>query len=745
MNPGPAPRPPADRPRLETTPSTTSFPGTMAGLNVNSPASSMYSNSNSIGSAANSFLPLNRSQSSSSGLGGVAVVKQGYARVKEDGFKGVWWSNKYLILREYSLDFHKNESSPKISFSIQLRDVTGVSRIESPQYAFEITRVANPSAASSNNSVANRDLPQKTIMCQVKTDDETYDWIDSIYSRCPGIGGVSNPTNFSHQVHVGFDPTSGAFVGLPPEWEKLLNASAITKEDYKKNPQAVIEVLEFYSDITKRANNPEQFSSLAPTPSVNANQNKQLGFNMAGSASTGSRGPPTLPASDSQRPDSLKSDRTREIPPRSETTTPVMDQRRPSGHGQLPLQQSRPQVPHMPYSANESPNQDQRRVEQEAQMREREHREREREREREKEREREREREIEEQEEYNASLPRTRQPAAKQEVGMFGADGDDSSYRSSPSEKSRQQPSGSLRNMTAQRPAPAAPTTQNGTASGSSRPAQSAGQKPGSSTTDSSGPKPDSLRTRPKHDRGPQRAQSPRFPTTTNGQTNHTRAPANGAHGATSAVSQGQSRLPAPVSAPKPLNVSAKQSSSAQKAETDPIKMAEAALTKKEPASSREKDVRMSSMNEQEIMAKLKTVVSKDDPNLSYSKQKKIGQGASGSVYVAKVKDNAVSATAQAVLHAQGSKGQVAIKQMDLNNQPRKELIVNEIIVMKDSKHPNIVNFLDAFLRGNSTELWVVMEYMEGGALTDVIDNNSSISEDQIATICLEVCQELHR
>jgi hypothetical protein len=28
---------------------------------------------------------------------------------------------------------------------------------------------------------------------------------------------------------------------------------------------------------------------------------------------------------------------------------------------------------------------------------------------------------------------------------------------------------------------------------------------------------------------------------------------------------------------------------------------------------------------------------------------------------------------------------------------------------------------------------------MEGGALTDVIDNNPSISEDQIATICFEV------
>ena len=95
---------------------------------------------------------------------------------------------------------------------------------------------------------------------------------------------------------------------------------------------------------------------------------------------------------------------------------------------------------------------------------------------------------------------------------------------------------------------------------------------------------------------------------------------------------------------------------------------------------------------------------------------------ASGSVYVANVI---------------GSKETVAIKQMDLAAQPRKELIINEIFVMKESRHENIVNFLDSFLVG-SGELWVVMEYMEGGSLTDVIDSNKMV-EPQIANISHQV------
>lgn len=68
-----------------------------------------------------------------------------------------------------------------------------------------------------------------------------YGWLDSIYDRCPSMGGVSHPTGFSHRVHVGFDPVTGGFVGLPVEWERLLKGSALTENDMAKTPQAVME------------------------------------------------------------------------------------------------------------------------------------------------------------------------------------------------------------------------------------------------------------------------------------------------------------------------------------------------------------------------------------------------------------------------------------------------------------------------------------------------------------------------
>jgi p21-activated kinase 1 len=122
-----------------------------------------------------------------------------------------------------------------------------------------------------------------------------------------------------------------------------------------------------------------------------------------------------------------------------------------------------------------------------------------------------------------------------------------------------------------------------------------------------------------------------------------------------------------------------------------------------------------------DIVAKLNAICTNADPTLRYKQFNKIGQGASGGVFTA---------------YEVGSNKCVAIKQMNLEQQPKKDLIINEILVMKDSKHKNIVNFMDSFLVKG--DLWVVMEYMEGGSLTDVVTFNI-MSEGQIAAVCREV------
>ncbi|CAL1535813.1 unnamed protein product [Lymnaea stagnalis] len=130
-------------------------------------------------------------------------------------------------------------------------------------------------------------------------------------------------------------------------------------------------------------------------------------------------------------------------------------------------------------------------------------------------------------------------------------------------------------------------------------------------------------------------------------------------------------------------------------------------------------------MSDGEVNAALRSLATPGDPQDKYDIQKKLGAGASGRVCMAKCKD---------------SDHVVAIKMMDLNNQPKKELIITEIEVMKLYRHENIVNFLDCYYIGD--ELWVVMEYLDGGALTDVV-TETIMKEGQIAAVCRECLKAL--
>ncbi|KAB5593759.1 P21 activated kinase [Ceratobasidium theobromae] len=447
------------------------------------------------------------------------IVKSGEVSVKEEGLTSWIWSRKWMVLKEQTLSFHKNE--------------------------------------------------------------------DEIYNRSP-LMGVSNPTNFVHKIHVGFDPVSGAFTGLPEQWTKLLTSSAITREDYAKNPQAVLEVLEFYTDHQKREN--EEMSGI-PASRMAPNMGSGDGHSV--------------------------------VPPRFQAGTGLAGAVAPSaGPSQVRNPPSgTPSIPHRPSQSNTRPPNE------------------------------------------------VRRPPVKPSVASI--------------QQLDQQP-------IAPSNAPSAATF----ASQERYQAQRANDQADQSRLNAA-VRDLSLDEQPEAPAPPRVKQEP------------------------PKVLKAERPPPPPPSAP-----------AAEKEEAPALTgtaAAAAALegTNKPKATAAAAERRISTMTEAQIMDKLRSVVSKDDPKTLYSTIRKVGQGASGHVFVAKKLSD-------------GQK--VAIKQMDLTQQPRKELIVNEILVMKESRHPNIVNFLESYLL--RTDLWVVMEYMEGGALTDVIENNT-LAEDQISSICFETCKGL--
>eukprot|EP01126_Amoeba_proteus_P019671 TRINITY_DN2019_c0_g1_i4.p1 TRINITY_DN2019_c0_g1~~TRINITY_DN2019_c0_g1_i4.p1 ORF type:complete len:258 (+),score=56.45 TRINITY_DN2019_c0_g1_i4:841-1614(+) len=76
------------------------------------------------------------------------------------------------------------------------------------------------------------------------------------------------------------------------------------------------------------------------------------------------------------------------------------------------------------------------------------------------------------------------------------------------------------------------------------------------------------------------------------------------------------------------------------------------------------------------------------------------------------------------------------------------EDLVTEIAMMKTLSHPNIVKYIDSYIV--EQKLWVVMEFMGGGSLTDILDlfPNLQMTESEIALImleCLKALEYIHR
>ena len=100
-----------------------------------------------------------------------------------------------LLCEPIQYSFLFSQSAPQQSV-IYLRDIANIERTDLKPYCLLL------------------ETKDKRYYLALKNDEELYGWQDDVYSRSP-LMGVSNPTNFVHKVHVGFDPVSGAFTVRP--------------------------------------------------------------------------------------------------------------------------------------------------------------------------------------------------------------------------------------------------------------------------------------------------------------------------------------------------------------------------------------------------------------------------------------------------------------------------------------------------------------------------------------------------
>lgn len=78
---------------------------------------------------------------------------------------------------------------------------------------------------------------------------------------------------------------------------------------------------------------------------------------------------------------------------------------------------------------------------------------------------------------------------------------------------------------------------------------------------------------------------------------------------------------------------------------------------------------------------------------------------------------------------------------MNVEKQAKRDILVNEIMIMQACNHQAIVNYRDAFLvRGPPSTLWVAMDFVPGGTLAEVIAVEQSLTEPVIACVAHSVC-----
>ncbi|XP_050080145.1 mitogen-activated protein kinase kinase kinase kinase 5 [Anopheles maculipalpis] len=122
----------------------------------------------------------------------------------------------------------------------------------------------------------------------------------------------------------------------------------------------------------------------------------------------------------------------------------------------------------------------------------------------------------------------------------------------------------------------------------------------------------------------------------------------------------------------------------------------------------------------------LSSAISRRNPKDEYELIHKIGSGTYGDVYKAKkLQSNELA----------------AIKVIKLEQGDDIQIIQQEILMMRDCRHSNIISYYGSYMRHD--KLWICMEYCGGGSLQDIYQVTGPLTELQIAYMCRETLRGL--